>query len=205
MHRAIALTASLALLLGAAAPTMAATTGPGYTWRYAELDYVSETGPAVYAPGFHSRLTIRFSTSEGRDQATTFVQVISNGWLTNQWGGMEYDWYEAYEKVVPIDPTLGGVDAALRTAWVDSGPMTLACYSSHCPALPPTIRVSGTWASTGPVTATTEKVIDDLGWSSMLMRRERAANADVTITPDVPVPAILVRSIIATQTQVALP
>jgi hypothetical protein len=205
MHRAIALTASLALLLAVAAPTSAATHGPSYTWRYAELYYVSETGAAVYAPGLHSRLTVRFSTSESRDGATTFVQVISSGWLTNEWGGMEYDWYEAYEQVVPLDPSLGGVDKALRSAWVDAGPITLACYSSHCPDLPQTITVSGTWTSTGPVAATTEKVVDDLGWSSMLMRRERAASADINIAPDFPVPPILVRSIIATQTQVAMP
>jgi hypothetical protein len=177
-----------------------------YNWDFAELHYTSETGDAVYAPGLHSRLTIRLSLSDSQSSgATTAVQVISDGWLTNEWGGMEYDWYAAYELIVPADPSLGGIDRNLDSAWVNTGPITLACYSRTCPILPTTISVSGTWAATGPVAATTEKVIDDVGWSSLLKRRERPAVADIVIAPGLQFPAILDRSIIATQTQVGMP
>lgn len=204
--RALALAASLALVLGVASPVAAATTGPLYNWTYAELHYTSETGDAVYEPGLHSRLTIRVSLRDSPDSgATTTVQVISEGWLTNQWGGMEDDWYAAYESIVPADPLLGGIDRNLGTAWVNAGPITLACYSRSCPILPAAISLSGTWTATGPVVATTEKVIDDLGWSSLLMHRQRPADANVVITPGFAFPAILDRSIIATQTQVAKP
>jgi hypothetical protein len=135
----------------------------------------------------------------------TIVQVISDGWLTNEWGGMEYDWYAAYELIVPADPTLGGIDRNLESAWVDTGQIALACYSRTCPILPTAISLSGTWTATGPASASTEKVIDDLGWSSLLMRRVRPAVGDIAIAPSLPFPAILDRSIIATQTQVGIP
>lgn len=199
--------ASCALLLALVAPVTATTLGqgPAYEWRYAELSYASEAGAAVYDPGLHSRLTVRFSVGEDENGRTNAVQVVYNGWATNESGGMDYDWYEAYEEIVPLDPSLGSIDGALRRAWVDAGPIALTCYSAYCPALPDSITLTGIWSATGPAVATTEKVVDDLGWTSNLMRRARQAVADVDISPAVPVPAILVSSVIVDQEQVALP
>ncbi len=204
MRHAIGLAATLALLAVLAPPALASDSGPLYTWRYAELYYASEAVPSS-SPGIHSQLTIRISQSETRDGATSTVQVISTGWSTSAGGGMDYDWYAAYEIVGPYDPSLGGVDPSLRSAWISTGPIELACYQGQCPALPAQLSVSGTWTATGPASATTEKVIDDLGWSSNLMRRERPASSDVVLSPALDRPAVLIRSVIASQSQVSIP
>jgi hypothetical protein len=209
MRRYVSIAVCLVLSLGFAATAAAKSAERwSYTWQYAQVAYASDVDP--HGPGVHSSLTVRFSSVDTRTSDGTMtqsiVQIISAGYELDQGGGMIRDWYGAYEQLTsPADPSLGGVEPSLASAWVQAGPITFVCYLGQCPTMPEQISVSGSWTADGPETATMARATDDIGTEITLRIRQRSATAAIEFSGgSVSVPPILVQSVIASQVQTSV-
>jgi hypothetical protein len=191
MRRLVALAASLALLLGVAAPA-AASPPERLSWLsgWASTTFVTSEDP--YAPGPFMEVEITFATGRWQDHGlfgdgdATFSQIdIRASGYTNLAGGPYFNspWQAGYTmSVTPGDPTLGYVDPSLRGGWAEVGPMAYYCYTGPCPSWPATITVSAAWTATGPQVVTPSHPVDDIGGVSSMVARMRPAAGDFHFT-----------------------
>jgi len=208
MRRLVALAASLALLLGIAAPAAAASPPERSNWLsgWASTTFVTSADP--YAPGPFMEVEITFATGSWRDNGrSTFSQIdIRASGYTNLANGTVFmdPWQAGYTMyVTPGDPALGHVDRSLAGAWAEVGPMAYYCYTGPCPSWPATITVSAAWNATGPQAVTPSHPVDDIGGVSSMISRVRPAAGDFkfmggTLT----LPSIVKNSYISYQQQV---
>jgi hypothetical protein len=186
MRPIVATVAASVLVIALAAPAVASPPErSSYTSYWGIATYASHLDPN--APGIHTGLRITFSTGQTRtaDAKSTFslVDIYATGYEVDPTGEVNHSWEAGYGvRVTPADPSLGGVDPSLASAWAQSGLLTFVCYQGPCPSMPAQITMSARWDAVGAQTVTTGHPVDDIGGVSTLVNRTRPATVSFEFT-----------------------
>ncbi len=201
MRGKLTFAAVMCLLIGslAAAPPAVATSR-SLTFSTYSAGMAFQSDPTLSGPGVHWWMDVRYE----RYPDEQIIQINSVGWDNGPDCCMYSQWYWTYEKVLPLDPDIGGVAPNLSDAWASFGPLDFQCWGqgpNACPTMPSQLAVSIRWKATGPMNV--EAYQDDTGTPTLqTVRRWRDASADLEFSypagdGPLPLPALLVRTEIA--------